>query len=51
MIMASTKDELKRTAYTLNNTDIKYNLKIQANKTKGMTMKRKMSMRTKIVIK
>jgi hypothetical protein len=49
VIMAS-RDELQRAAYTLNNVPIKYNLKISVNKTKAMTMKGKMNVRTKKVI-
>jgi hypothetical protein len=50
MIVASREDELQKAAYTLHNVAIKYNVKISVNKTKAITMKGKMNVRTKRVI-
>jgi hypothetical protein len=44
------EDELQWTVYELNNTVIKYNLRISVNKIKTMAMKREMNVRIKIVI-
>jgi hypothetical protein len=43
-------DELRNSAYTLNNTAIKYSLKISVNKTKAVAMKGKMTVRNEIVM-
>jgi hypothetical protein len=41
---------VQRTAYILNNIAVKYNFEIAVNTTKAIAMKRKMNVRTKIVI-
>jgi hypothetical protein len=48
--MVSTEDELQRAVYALNNIATTYNSKISVYKTKAMTMKGKMNVRTKVVI-
>jgi hypothetical protein len=48
--VTSKEDEMQRAVYALNNTAVKYILKISVNKTKAMDMKGKMNVKTKIVI-